>query len=108
MLQNPQIKNISLATYETYFKDLLEVESSTSLHIINYKQDELGITISFSYDLFIYVCFVSFKDMAERYKDDTADMTFDVSGPKGATEDAPHVKRFKAEFLKRGIPEELS
>jgi len=106
MLQlNPQIKTVSFKDYDKYFRVLLDTVEVQQQRILFYRQDKEGIIISFSYDLFIIMTRITFNEIHEMYKEDEVE-TIEVTGPEGATEEHPHIKKFKAEYLSRAIPEE--
>jgi hypothetical protein len=103
-IQNPQIKIISFSDFEKYFKQLLDTAEIQQQRIMFCKQDKLGFTISFSYDMFIIVTFISYQEIYELYKNEEL-ATIEVTGPEGKGDDHPAIKKFKAEYLSRAIPE---
>ena len=105
LLTNPQLKIIGFREYDRFFKALLESTELQQQRIMFFKEDKEGISISFSWDMFIIITHISHQEIHEMYKDDDLE-TIEVTGPEGVGAEHPAIKKFKAEYLPRAIPEE--
>lgn len=103
MLTDPKYKEITFKDYEKYFIEVLNKDTGMPARLIFYKQDREGITITFSWDLFIIFTRISYADILQMYEEENLD-TIEVTGGE-KTGEHPAVKKFKAEYLSRGIPE---
>lgn len=95
------IKEISFSTYQTYMMSLLNVADNPP--ILFYRKEETGVKISFGYQQFIIVCFVSYQEIVDMYQDQNMNVADVTLSDKT---DHPFLIKFYADYLfKRGIPE---
>jgi hypothetical protein len=101
-----QIKCIDFKTYETYFQESLGNVDASNNTIIFYKKGMKGLEVSFSFNSFIIVMYISYAEINEIYKDQNMN-TIDVIAPlEKYEEEHPYLIKFFADYLfNRAIPE---
>jgi hypothetical protein len=103
--ENPQVKRVTFADYDKYFKDLLG--SPDDNHVLFYRRTADKFVLSFSYDAFIITTEITIARIREMYADqlDNPAAGTPLEVATDDTGDDPAVRKFIAEYLSRGIPE---
>jgi hypothetical protein len=101
-LTDPAIKRISFLDYEKYFMEALK-SPDPPFHILFYKKEADGLSISFSWDNFIIITKVLYSEILEIYKNQNLATADVILSDK---EDHPVLLKFYSDYLfNRGIME---
>lgn len=96
-----QVKNITFETYKKFFLNALKVDSQNYNELF-YKKLNSGIEISFCASSFIVICFVSYEEIINMYKDISPN---DASQDFSVEENNFFLSKFYMEYLlNKGIP----
>jgi hypothetical protein len=105
LIENSQVKRITFADYDKFFKDLLG--SPDDHHVLFYRRTADKFVLSFSYDAFIITTEISTERIKAMYADQLdhpgAGVPLEVATDE--TGDDPAIRKFLADYLQRGIPE---